>query len=203
MSKFDHRARTWDENPMHVERAKAIAAQMEEMIPINNSMNALEFGAGTGLLSFVLQEKLNSIMMVDNSLEMVKVMEEKVAQLGVEHLVPKCMNLETETTPLSFDLIINQMVLHHIPNITPILEKFYSMIAPGGYLAVADLYAEDGSFHGKDFDGHLGFDPESLKELLLKMGFSEVHYQECYQVRRQLEEGATKSFPMFLLVASK
>ncbi len=33
-----------------------------------------------------------------------------------------------------------------------ILEKFHDLLNPSGYLAIADLYPEDGSFHGLSFD---------------------------------------------------
>jgi len=203
MNKFDTMARTWDENPMHMERSVAIAAKMNEMLPMDKQMKALEFGAGTGILSFLLSEKIGSVVMIDSSEEMVKVMKEKVAARKAMNLVPVCFDLEHELFKQSFDLIYNQMVLHHIADVASIFRKFFTMILPGGSLAIADLYPEDGSFHGDGFDGHLGFDPEELKIQLLKTGFSNVIYEECYKVKRQTAEGLTKSFPVFLIVATK
>jgi len=55
MSEFDARAREWDKDRMHMDRSVAIAAELEKMIPINHSMKALEYGAGTGILSFLLR----------------------------------------------------------------------------------------------------------------------------------------------------
>jgi tRNA (cmo5U34)-methyltransferase len=203
MSNFDDKARTWDENPMHMERSIAIAAKMEEMLQLNKQMKALEYGAGTGILSFLLHEKLGSVVMMDSSAEMVKVMEEKVSHQNVLNLVPKCFNLEHESLSQSFDLVFNQMVLHHIADVKSIFAKFFNLILPGGFLAVADLYSEDGSFHGEGFDGHMGFDPEKLKIMLLESGFKNVVYEECYAVKRISVDGNALSFPVFLLIASK
>jgi len=203
MSKFDEVAQTWDENPMHIERSTAIAAKMEEMLPLDNQMKALEFGAGTGILSFLLRQKLGQIVMMDSSAGMVAVMEEKVSRQKTDNLFPVIFNLEQEALGQSFDLIFNQMVLHHIPDVHSILEKFYRMILPGGFLAIADLYPEDGSFHGEGFDGHLGFDPEKLKIQLLEVGFININFEKCYTVNRKSEDGTTKSFPVFLNTASK
>jgi ubiquinone/menaquinone biosynthesis C-methylase UbiE len=203
MSDFDSVARTWDENPIHMERSKAIASRMEEMLPLKNGMKALEYGAGTGILSFLLHEKLGSVTMMDSSAEMVKVMGEKVLQRNTANLFPICFNLEKELSDQSYNLIFNQMVLHHIVNIQSLFERFYNMLLPGGFLAIADLYPEDGSFHGEGFDGHKGFDPEQLKVQLQKTGFKEVSYGECYTVKRMLPGGDTQSFPVFLLTASK
>jgi len=203
MSKFDEMARTWDENPMHMERSLAIAAKMNEILPLGKQMKGLEYGAGTGILSFLLSEKLGSIVMMDSSEEMVKVMKEKVAARKATNLIPVCFNLEHELFHQSFDLIFNQMVLHHIADVESIFAKFFTMILPGGSLAIADLYPEDGSFHGDGFDGHTGFDPEELKIQLLKTGFKHITFEECYQVKRQTAEGVTKSYPVFLIVATK
>lgn len=203
MSDFDSAARTWDENPIHMERSKAIASRMEEMLPLKNEMKALEYGAGTGILSFLLHEKLGSITMMDSSKVMVKVMEEKVLHRKAANLFPICFNLEHEVHDQSYDLIFNQMVLHHIVNIQALFEKFFQMLLPGGFLAIADLYPEDGSFHGEGFDGHKGFDPEQLKVQLQKTGFKNINFQQCYTVTRMLTGGDTQSFFIFLLTASK
>ena len=114
MNDFDVRAKTWDENPIHMERSYAIATKMGTMIPIHNGMKALEFGAGTGILSFLLRDKLGTIVMMDNSAGMVEVMKEKVVFEKAVNFVPLCYNLENEMYNDFFDLIFNQMVLHHI-----------------------------------------------------------------------------------------
>ena len=203
MNNFDEVARTWDENPVHTERSIAIAQKMEEMIPLSLKMKALEFGAGTGILSFILAGKLDSIVMMDSSQEMVLVMEEKIIQRKTSNLFPLWSDQEHEIVEQSFDLIFNQMVLHHIADVPSIFDRFFKMILPGGFLAIADLYPEDGSFHGKGFDGHKGFDPEKLKVLLLKTGFTNIDIEECYSIVRKMDDGTTKAFPVFLVTASK
>ena len=203
MSNFDDRARTWDENPMHMERSMAIATKMSEALPLNKQIKALEYGAGTGILSFLLSEKLGQIVMMDNSIEMVRVMEEKILLRNTDNLFPVRFDLEHELPEQKFDLVFSQMVLHHIFDIQSIFSKFFSMILPGGYLVIADLYPEDGSFHGEGFDGHLGFDPEQLKLQLLEIGFKNIEYEPCYTVVRQITDGTTQSFPIFLITALK
>ncbi len=200
---FDDVAGTWDENPIHLERSQAIAQRMMEILTLNKDMDVLEYGAGTGILSFLLSEKVGHITMMDNSKEMVRVMEGKVLDRNAMNLFPVCFNLEEEVSDQSFDLIFNQMVLHHIHDIKAIFEKFHKMLLPGGTLAIADLYPEDGSFHGEGFDGHLGFYPEQLESMLLTTGFRKVSYEECYEVKRATADGSNKLYPIFLLTASK
>jgi hypothetical protein len=66
-------------------------------------------------------------------------------------------------------------------------------------LAIADLYTEDGSFHGPDVNVHLGFDPVKLTEIFRNAGFKNIEYQKCFEVKR--DSGV--KYPVFLLVGQK
>jgi tRNA (cmo5U34)-methyltransferase len=199
MSEFDARAREWDKDKMHMDRSVAIAAELEKMIPLNPSMKALEYGAGTGLLSFLLKDRFSEISLMDNSQEMIKVCVEKAEYHKTNHILPIWYNLEHKEYDERFDIIYNQMVLHHVNDYEAIIYTFHSMLNQGGYLAIADLYPEDGSFHGPDVKVHLGFDPEKLTEILTIAGFKNIEYKTCFEVKR---ESGTK-YPVFLLVAQK
>jgi tRNA (cmo5U34)-methyltransferase len=142
-NEFDLKAREWDKNQMHVERAAAIAQSIEKTIPLNKNMKALEFGAGTGLLSFLLADRLLEITLMDNSTEMVNVAKGKISGQQIDHMKSVMINLEQEDYPEQFDIIFSQMVMHHVNDVSGILKKFYRMLNPGGYLAIADLYMED------------------------------------------------------------
>ena len=199
MSEFDARAREWDKDKMHMDRSVAIAAGLEEMIPLEPSMKALEYGAGTGILSFLLKDRFAEITLMDNSTEMIKVCVEKTEYHKTNHILPICFDLERKDYDGNFDVIYNQMVLHHVVDYESIIGTFHSLLNPGGYLAIADLYPEDGSFHGSDVKVHLGFDPEKLAEILKQIGFKNINYKTCFEVKR--ESGL--KYPVFLLVANK
>ena len=199
MNEFDSRAREWDKDKMHLERSIAIAAELERMIPIKGSMKALEYGAGTGILSFLLKDQFSEITLMDNSQEMIKVCEEKVEYHQLNHVKPIWYDLEHKDYAQKFDIIYNQMVLHHVKDVETILNKFYTLLNPDGYLAIADLYAEDGSFHGPDVKVHWGFDPDKLSETLKKAGFKKTQYLTCFEVKRE----SGKKYPVFLLTAQK
>ncbi len=202
-NEFDLKAREWDKNQVHVERSEAIAHTMERLIPLNRHMKALEFGAGTGLLSFLLADRLGEITLMDNSTEMINVTKGKIRAQEAHHLKPVLFNLELEDYPEQFDIIFTQMVMHHVDNVSVILKKFYHMTNPGGYLAIADLYSEDGSFHGDGFTGHKGFEPEVLSKELAEYGFKNITHQTCFTIQKITEQGTVKNFPVFLIVAGK
>ncbi|HLP71846.1 MAG TPA: hypothetical protein VK155_03020, partial [Bacteroidales bacterium] len=67
MNEFDLKARDWDNNPMHTARSKAVSEYISELIPLNKSMKAMEFGAGTGSTSVFLSGRLGEILMTDTS----------------------------------------------------------------------------------------------------------------------------------------
>ncbi|HOY50551.1 MAG TPA: class I SAM-dependent methyltransferase, partial [Prolixibacteraceae bacterium] len=203
MSEFDHKAREWDQNTQYHERAAAVAASLLEMVPLRPGLKALEFGAGTGLLSFTLAGHFREIVMMDSSSEMVKVMEEKVTQRQMHHLIP-CFGELTEESfpPESFDVIYNLMVMHHVEDIPAILRRFHGLLRPGGWLVLADLYAEDGTFHSKGFHGHKGFDPQELRREVEAAGLLFKEVRPCYTSRKE-KEGVVREYPVFMMTALK
>ncbi len=202
INEFDSKAAGWDLNPMHMERSKAVAKQIIERIPLEPWMKALEFGAGTGLTSFLLFDHLGEITMMDNSLEMIKIMKNKIKTAKAGNLKALFFDLEKNSwSEGKFDLILTQMTLHHVSDIKDIIQKFCLMLNPGGYIAVADLYSEDGSFHGDDFTGHKGFDVEYLSKLLRKKDFTNISHEKCFVINKKLSDDETKEFDVFLLTA--
>ena len=77
MNEFDQKAQDWDKNKMHLERTIAIAGRLQDVIKDKPGMKALEFGAGTGLLSFYLKDRFSEITLMDSLREMLKMAEQK------------------------------------------------------------------------------------------------------------------------------
>jgi 2-polyprenyl-3-methyl-5-hydroxy-6-metoxy-1,4-benzoquinol methylase len=204
MSEFDAKAGDWDKNPVHWDRSVAIADEILKIIPIKPYFRAMEFGAGTGILSFLLRDTLNEILLIDNSAEMIKMIDEKIASSGATNLKTRFFDLEqSELNGYKFDLIFTQMVLHHVSEVTTVIAKFSRLLNPGGYLAIADLYPEDGSFHGQDIKVHRGFDLNFLTEVLQRNSFVNISHQQCFIISRQISTTEKKDFPVFLLTAER
>ncbi len=204
MSDFDEKALHWDQNQMHLQRTRAVAREMLNHIPVNPSMKALEFGAGTGLLSFFLKDYFSGITLMDTSMEMLKMAETKLTAGDKGKIETLFFDLEESTYDQKrFDIVFTQMVLHHIKDVNAILQKFYAMLLPGGYLAIADLYSEDGSFHDPGVEVHHGFDITELIHQVETCGFQVIDDRQCFIIRKETKPGTAREYPVFLLTAKK
>lgn len=201
---FDKRAREWDSNPLNIERTQAVAEAMRRRIPIRADHTALEYGCGTGMLSFLLQSSLRHITLVDTSEGMLQVLREKIAAARLTHLTPRRLDLMTEPLPASsFDLIYTAMTLHHVDDTAKIAGIFHAMLRPGGHLCVVDLDSEDGSFHDQgEFHGHFGFDRGALGTLLGRAGFARIEFETVHTIVKE-QAGGTRAYPLFLVTAVK
>ena len=200
--RFDTLASGWDIDPVHIARTRDVARLIRERIPLAGRA-ALEVGAGTGLLSFALSPDLGSVVASDPSSGMVSVLETKIRQSGSGNVSARLGGDDLAGLDGPFDLVMLQMALHHIPDIASFLERVSGILAPGGFLAIADLDTEDGSFHGPDTsDVHLGFDRVDLVHWISVAGLEPVSIETVHKMFRTTEAGE-RVFPIFLAVALK
>lgn len=200
---FDEKAKSWDNDPERHLRAQAVAEGIRRVVPLRKEMRALEYGCGTGLLSFALQADVGEIILADNSKGMLEVLREKIAAARIDHLHPLLLDLQEDALPTRrFDLVYTLLTLHHIPQCQPILAAFYNLLVPGGYLCVADLDKEDGTFHVDEFHGHHGFERSEIASWAREAGFENVHFETIFRLKRQ-REGREREYPMFLMTARR
>lgn len=203
MQEFDSKATSWDENPERIQRANEIAKAIHSELDLSQIRTALEYGCGTGLLSFALKDEFEEVTLMDESALMIQEVDQKCEQEGIIHFHPVKYNLlEDERPHFKVDLIYSLMTLHHIDDVNSILESFQSLLNPSGYLVLVDLVTEDGSFHNHEFDGHWGFDKEVLASQLHKAGFILTGYKICYTIRKE-REGVVNKYPLFMMIGQK
>ena len=204
MTNFDERAKDWDSDPDKVERARIVADAIRRAIPLSNNIKALEYGCGTGLLSFALQSNLGQITLADTSEGMLDVLLEKIANAEVTNMHPVQLDLETDVIPEErFDIIYSLMTMHHIHDVRKVLNKFHDLLLSQGYLLVADLDREDGSFHTDGtIDVHKGFDRLELQKTVEDIGFGNVMVSTVYEIQKKIGN-EEKRFPIFLMTAQK
>jgi ubiquinone/menaquinone biosynthesis C-methylase UbiE len=200
MTNFDERAKDWDSDPMKVDRVCTVADAIRAAVDLNSGMTAFEYGCGTGLLSFFLQDEFASITLADTSQGMLDVLSDKIKAAKTAHMHPVRLDLAVDPLPTQkFDVTYSLMVLHHIPGTDLILRKFYEILKPDGWLLVADIDPEDGSFHTDGTtDVHLGFVRDDLQTRIEAAGFGDAHFSTAYVIPKNGRE-----YPVFLMTARK
>ena len=200
---FDSRARQWDTTQEFVERGRKLAKAICARVALRTNMRALDVGCGTGLLSVPLAGDLGHITCIDTSPGMLEVLREKIAVQGLSNLTAEFHDLTTSDLSVGgFDLIMSSMTLHHIKDTGAILATFAAHLRAGGWLCLADLDQEDGSFHGIHVDVHHGFEREALARLVHDAGFEQVHFDTVFVIRKA-QDGGPRDYPVFLLTARK
>jgi 2-polyprenyl-3-methyl-5-hydroxy-6-metoxy-1,4-benzoquinol methylase len=187
---FDKRALAWDDD-YRVSRAKVIAQEIEKWVPIKKEYTALEFGCGTGLISFNLHDRFKHITLIDNSRGMIEVVNSKIKQYEAQNITAYEIDVnKEELLKEKYDVIYTSMVLHHIGDLKGTVEKLIAMLNHEGYLCIVDLVKEDGSFHKgeKDFKGHNGFEEEELKSLLSSLGLEDISSKAFYNGKKNVGE---------------
>ena len=101
MERFDAKAKEWDKNLDKLKRAKAFAIEIIDYIKPDKTKNALEFGCGTGLLSFELKGAFNQITLADTSEGMIDVLKEKIKKQGIKNFKPFLGDVLQENTGIT------------------------------------------------------------------------------------------------------
>ena len=197
MTNFDAAALTWD-NPSRCERAIALAEAVRDAWGASPK-TVLDFGCGTGLLSFALRSHAAEISGYDPSAEMGRIFETKRALYKADNVR---LVSEAQMRSQTYDVIVSAMVLHHIKDVRATVEGIARMLAPGGRFLLIDLDEEDGSFHASEpgFEGHNGFSRSEVKEILERAGFREISVRTAYQAERTMD-GRSVPYSLFMAVA--
>ena len=202
---FDEAAATWDDDPAKLARSRRIAEAITRTVPLTDVQDALEYGCGTGQVTWELADRLDRVVLADASPGMLAVIGERLLARpdgDRGRFEPRLLDLTQEALPeASLDLVYTSMALHHVPDVPLVLRRFREALRPGGHLAIADLDLDHhGHFHGHDFDGHHGFERDALAALVIAAGFTAPAFETVATLTKTVE-GAEREFPVFLATA--
>ncbi len=197
MSHFDNRAQNWDKGNTQVAGAKVIADAIREKILLNDTMEIIDFGTGTGLLGFDIATSVKQIHGVDTSSKMLEKLEEKNSEALT--IIPYKQDIIKEPLEQKFDGLVSSMTLHHIENLKEFFQTIYTTLKEKSFIAIADLEREDGSFHSDNAGVfHYGFEKESLIQIVKDTGFQNVSFENINTIKKP-----HRDFGVFLLTATK
>lgn len=195
---FDSAALNWDEEPRRVKLAGEITDTIQQKLQLSPEWDALDFGCGTGLVTLQLAPALRSITGLDSSSGMLGRLNEKITQAGSSNVRTELCDLAAGEQPAGkYHLVTSSMTLHHIQELMPLFRMLKSLLHPGGWIALADLETEDGSFH-EDPTGifHHGFSADEITDMLKEAGFSSISFAAAANVIK-----AGRVYPVFLVMA--
>lgn len=201
---FSKEAATWDE-PRRAKMAADIAGAILKAVPVHAGMSTLDFGCGTGLLTLNLQPFVASITGVDGSHGMLDVLDGKIRDQKLSNVNTVLLDPDNGgRLEGRFDLVTSSMALHHVRDVSALLDQFYQVTAPGGYLCIADLDPEGSLFHGDNHNGvfHDGFDREELCKKFTAAGYGDVSFRTATTVVKPAPGGA-RPFTIFLVIGRK
>lgn len=241
--RFNAEAAAWDANSdVHLASDGALQALLATyssssssqppfyLTKTNPTVEVLEIGCGTGLLSLRLAPYVRSILAIDAAEGMIAALESKLAgpeggqvddAEGQDHhhhqarsiITPLCILLEdpedqrlppATTTSASpsleqnqprqkFDLVISHLVLHHIPDLFPLLKTMYGCLKPGGEVALTDFEdfgPEARKFHPESkmvgVERH-GINAEWFAGLMREVGFENVNVKPAWTMEKEVE----------------
>jgi len=200
-NRFDEIAFEWDTKPHRVEMATKFADEVRKIVQGMSFNKALEYGCGTGNVSFLLRDLFNRVELADSSEGMLAEVQEKINNNKTQHFSPVYMDIDKEKYDKNYDVIFSLMTLHHLNTIPLALERFAGMLNPDGLLIIGDLEKEDGDFHRypEKLEVHHGFDKSFLTKNLQQHNVETIGYSVFHTMERT-HTGVSKFYNLFCLV---
>ncbi len=102
---------------------------LSDMLRLVKQHQVLDLGCGSGRWTKILAQKYDQITGIDNSLNMLKIAQEK---RSAPNIVYKKVNVE-ELLPFadeSFNFIFSNMVMHYLADIETIAKELYRILKP-------------------------------------------------------------------------
>ncbi len=106
---------------------------------------------------------------------------------------------EQPAGPDRFKLIVTAMTMHHVKNVELVISRLGQMLTDDGWLAIADLCQDDGSFHDDIPTEHNGFDPDAMAQTVTQA----IPGTSCqWQIAHTIDKN-DRRYDVFLLTANR
>ena len=196
---FAGRASEWDK-PGKISMATNFVNTLLEHVEPQPDWKGMEVGAGTGLVGLQLLPKIQSLVCVDTSESMLKVLKEKIRGLdNVEIVHGEVSSYQIQ----DIDFVFSTMSFHHIEDIPSALSHLYQITKSGAVIVIGDIRSEDGSFHRFDPIPHKGFDTDELSRWFEDAGFPVKLVRTYHTLVQEKIPGKTSEYEQFVLVAER
>ena len=136
---------------------KRIKVAFNYSVKKNNTKNVLDFGCGSGILSYMLAQNGLSVTACDIEFGPLKLVQDKITfPANVDFIEGDILSKNLAEN--SFDIIFAMDVLEHIDDLEPYIELFESLLKPDGVVVVSGptenvFYKLGRKFAGNRFTG--------------------------------------------------
>ena len=171
---FDRHARQWDDLARTLLPVPEYLRPLLKMVPVNATI--LEIGIGTGGLLTELAGIASKVIGVDHSPAMLEEARRRLETGGIKDVELRLGEMSHLPLPdNSVDCVVANMVLHHAADPADVLAEIRRVLAPGGFLLLADLARHEREAAREQLaDQWLGFEQGELEAWLAVAEFADV-----------------------------
>ena len=113
-------------------------------LPLQERSRVLDVAAGTGHLSRAMAPRVNWILAVDLTTEMLLELGKQAASQNISNLsVARGLAERLPIRDAAFDLVVSRFAFHHFEHPATVLREMVRTCRPGGSVAIIDLVAPE------------------------------------------------------------
>ncbi len=150
MSDHESKVREQYDPVAHSYLASSVHAQGEDLRHVARTIeqcgmhNALDLGCGAGHMSFAIAPFVDSVIALDLSDSMLRVVRDTALQKGLNNILTDQSSVTSLSYPdKSFDLCVTRFSAHHWFDVKQALSEIRRVLKPSGLLFVIDIVAPD------------------------------------------------------------
>lgn len=150
----------------HHQYAAPVATMIAQQFATTPARRALEIGPGEGEFLATLAAQFSQVTGIDNAREMLDQAATTCARrqlANVQLVLGECDQLISDPAQGDYDLIVANMVLHHVAGPADIFHHSARLLAPGGRMVISELCRHQQRWVRENCgDLWQGFEPEEL-----------------------------------------
>lgn len=179
-SQFNQIARNYD-NSERIKLANTIASELNLLFKKGKYDTLLDYGGGTGLVTFDIEHHFNHITVLDASPKMVEICNTKIKTLNKTNIAAIEGDLLVSNNIVlhqTYDVILLSLVLLHSGNYMALLRQLVTQLNSNGLLIIVDFDKNEYVNHPSIYNG---FEQKDIQKSLHAIGLSNIESHTFYQ----------------------
>jgi len=166
--KFEENQGMLCELPQYLSNLK----ELLDLTKLSKKSRVMEVGPGQGGLLQELATRFVHLVAIDSSSEILDLTKKTLGQENRNVEFVNCALESYSSAPNALDLVVLNMVMHHMPSPARAFQKLKELVKEGGFILIADLCSHNQEW-AKEACGDvwLGFDPGDLNDWAKGAGF--------------------------------